>query len=28
MNNARNFLSGPPDLSFWELNKNYTIDYL
>jgi len=23
---SRNFLAGPPEISFWELNSNYTLD--
>ena len=23
---SRNFLAGPPDISFWKLNSNYTLD--
>lgn len=23
---ARNFLAGPPDISFWKLNNNYAAD--
>jgi len=26
MNDARNFLTGPPDISFWKLNSNYILD--
>lgn len=24
--NSRNFLAGPPEISFWKLNSNYTLD--
>jgi quinol monooxygenase YgiN len=26
MGDSRNFLAGPPDISFWKLNSNYIVD--
>ncbi len=26
MGEARSFLAGPPEISFWQLNSNYTLD--
>ena len=26
IDNSRNFLAGPPEISFWKLNSNYTLD--
>ena len=26
INDSRNFLAGPPEISFWKLNSNYTLD--